>query len=215
MARTGNNARVSAFGIYGGAPTFAADLTEIADTAADLIGESVASVSALPASDNWVGRAVLVVADGITYQWLGKWVPVGRLRRRVAATASGSLSSGQTVQLFTDQTIPASPFGAGVPYTVIVKAYSAAASSSTGTLAISVLLDGVAAPVARISQQTNDNSDITVQTEAEADVDAPDTTHTVRVNLTANNAGLTVRANTPGKQDLSGAVIVLERLTSF
>lgn len=73
MARTGNNARVPALGAYGGGPTFAADLTEIAGDVADILSEGVDTESALPASGNWPNREI--TAAGVTFKWLnGKWV---------------------------------------------------------------------------------------------------------------------------------------------
>lgn len=78
MARTGDGTRIPLLGTYGGAPTFAADLTQISSDAGSLIGESVATVLALPASGNWVGRTITVTgADNsyLKYVWTGTaWV---------------------------------------------------------------------------------------------------------------------------------------------
>lgn len=89
MARTGSNARIAAFGTYSGAPTFAADLTDLSNTAASLIGETVATVAALPASGNWTGRTITVTADGLQRVWLGSWVVPGEAAADVATFASG------------------------------------------------------------------------------------------------------------------------------
>lgn len=101
MASTGDNIRNPAFHTYGGAPTFAADLTEIADTTATMIGEAVATVSALPAADNWVGRHVRVDADNSERVWTGTaWVIVGGalLVGVFGADGNGAVSSATLVR---------------------------------------------------------------------------------------------------------------------
>ena len=78
MARTGNNTRVPALGTYGGRHTFAADLTEIASDAAGIIGESVATVNALPLSGNWQGRMAFVVEHKSLYVFTAsQWRRIG------------------------------------------------------------------------------------------------------------------------------------------
>ncbi|TDW31029.1 hypothetical protein [Cryobacterium psychrophilum] len=69
MARSGNNARIPAIGNYSqaSAPKFGADLTELADDIADLIGESFDTVGALPSSGNWPGRTARVASDGLQH----------------------------------------------------------------------------------------------------------------------------------------------------
>lgn len=103
MARTGDGTRIKALGTYGGDPTFAADLTQIAGDVANLIGETVDTYANLPASDNWVGRQILVTADTVrngVYVWLGSapWLPLahvlptygGRVKRSSVAASLGS-----------------------------------------------------------------------------------------------------------------------------
>ncbi|MFC5930939.1 hypothetical protein D6T64_12155 [Cryobacterium melibiosiphilum] len=94
MARTGNNTRIAALGTYGGSPTFAADLTEIAGDAAKIIGESESTVSALPTSGNWPGRCIYVTATKALYISDGGtgWQKITGLTR--AGTHSGTTSQG-------------------------------------------------------------------------------------------------------------------------
>ena len=93
MARTGNNTQVPALGAYGGGPTFAADLTEIADDMAKIASANVATVSALPTTGNWPLRSMWVDSAKCFYVWSGAtWGPV----RPPFATASGFATSGTT-----------------------------------------------------------------------------------------------------------------------
>lgn len=92
MARTGDNARISAIGQYGGpgGATFAADLTELADDVAELIGPSVATVGALPTSGNWTGRTIFVLSNKTPYVWDGtQWSSTQRLFGRTNGMAGG------------------------------------------------------------------------------------------------------------------------------
>lgn len=102
MARTGNNSRIPILGTYGGAPTFAADLTEISSDVADLIDASVATFSALPVSGNWYGRQMRVQADNAEYVWLGtSWVRGNPVAAAVLSrnTTTLNVATGTATQL--------------------------------------------------------------------------------------------------------------------
>lgn len=56
---------------------FAADLTELAEDATGLIGETVASVTNLPAGGNWLNRTIMTEDTKILYVWRGSaWLAV-------------------------------------------------------------------------------------------------------------------------------------------
>lgn len=75
MARTGDNALVPLLGAYGGNPTFAADLTEVANNAAQAFGTSVDTYTNLPTTKNWPGRLMPARDTGAVYEWTGAgWV---------------------------------------------------------------------------------------------------------------------------------------------
>jgi hypothetical protein len=149
-----------------------------------------------------------------TFRWVG--VPKQRV---VAATASGTLAAGSTINLAPTQTIPASPFGAGVQYQVIVDAWSAASmASSTGVYFIRVQFDGaetLANHTNKTDQANGNASDITPKVHYTGIVTAPDVTHTITVIIGALNAVATVRASAAGTNDLSGINIILQRVDTF
>jgi hypothetical protein len=79
-----------------GAPSDAADLTEVAQFAADRAGESVAALANLPMSGNWDGRVITTTSDKTLHIWVGTgWVtPVQPL----TPWANLTLGSGWTNQ---------------------------------------------------------------------------------------------------------------------
>ena len=77
MARTDSNALVPVMGVYGqsGAPTFSADLTEVADDTAQLAAAEVADLASLPTTGNWMGRRIWVDSERESRWWDGTgWV---------------------------------------------------------------------------------------------------------------------------------------------
>ena len=93
MARSGNNSRIPAIGSYAqtSAPTFGTDLTELANDIAELIGESFATVGALPSVGNWPGRTALVASNGLQHVHDGtawKSAPLVQGEQRSVTTSS-------------------------------------------------------------------------------------------------------------------------------
>ena len=161
--------------------------------------------------------ADVTAQNSTTYTWYSTgWSDPRPKTRLVPATASGALGSGLTVALFGTQTIPAAPFGPGVPYTLRVRAYAAAAPSS-GALGLTVQVDGANVPVSQSNNSAGSAAgvaDITSTVIGEQQIASPNSTHTVSVILAANGSALTIRANGNG-QNIAGAVIELLPLVSF
>jgi hypothetical protein len=88
----------------------------------------------------------LCLVNGAPQMYRGKWVPLDQtLYRRVAGTATGTLASGASVNLCAAQTIPASPFGTSVGYTVDVDAVAHFTAVPAGLgLTLEIRYDGVA-----------------------------------------------------------------------
>lgn len=227
MSVTGNNTPKGdpTFASSGNSPTFAADLTAVSAYAAK-VGNRVVGTTTFRTSETAAGR----VWDGMrffdTTLWQEleyrsgtfRWVNVPKTRV-VAATASGSLGAGSTINLAPTQTIPASPFGAGVQYELIVDAWSAASmSASNGVYFVKVQFDGaetLANHNNKIDQASGNASDITPKVHFSGIVTAPDTTHTITALIGALNATATVRTSTSGTNDLSGLKITLQRVDTF
>jgi hypothetical protein len=81
----------------------------------NLIGESVLSAANLPASGNWVGRQIVVTADGTINQWSGSgWTLIGFVANypefHSKPTTSQSLTGG-SVQLVTNWGTPDKSIG--------------------------------------------------------------------------------------------------------
>lgn len=112
MARTGDNSRIPAIGVYPqtSAPTFGTDLTELADDVAQLIGETEPTVGDLPASGNWTGRTIYVQSDGRLYTWSGSaWAaPKGPFAEAAGSATSVSIAAGGSHSLAV--TFPAGRF---------------------------------------------------------------------------------------------------------
>lgn len=79
MARTGDNATDSRMGVYGGAPTFAADLTEVANNVAGIVSTLPKPISGK------IGDATVVTAN--TYLLTASYADIPGLA--VTLTASG------------------------------------------------------------------------------------------------------------------------------
>jgi hypothetical protein len=97
MARSGDGTRIPVLGKYSqsSAATFGTDLTELSDDIEELIGESEALVTDLPASGNWTGRTILVRADNTSRVWTGtQWIPIMGTYR--ATGTSGSVNAAMT-----------------------------------------------------------------------------------------------------------------------
>jgi hypothetical protein len=96
MARSGNNARIPAIGKYPQttAPTFGTDLTDLADSVANLIGESNATASALPTTGNWPGRTILVTGTNLVYTWTGSaWIITGGETPHYHGKSAGAITT--------------------------------------------------------------------------------------------------------------------------
>lgn len=227
MSVTGNNTPKGdpTFTSSGNSPTFAADLTAVSAYAAKVgnrqVGTTTQRNAEVTAGRVWDG---LVYFDTTLWQSLeykaGTWRWAGVEKERVvAATASGSLGAGSTVNLAPTQTIPASPFGAGVQYQVIVDGWSAASmAASNGVYFIKVQFDGaetLANHNNKIDQESGNASDVTPKVHYSAIVTAPDVTHTITVVIGALNAVATVRTSATGTNDLSGIKITLRRVDTW
>lgn len=136
----------------------------------------------------------------------GVWASTNKRVRRVAGTASGSLSGASWLNLAAQQVIPASPFGVGVPYSVTVLAVSNA-SLTNNTYALRVLIDGVA----NAQTQVAGTGGISLDTEAQQIISSPDATHTIDVQILSVTGTSTVATGST----ISYFVIELERADSF
>ncbi|TFC30118.1 hypothetical protein E3O55_08525 [Cryobacterium sp. MDB1-18-2] len=76
MARTGNTTRNPAMGTYSGSATFAADLTDLSQSVAGIVGEEVGVFSDLPLDGAMIGRSIYVRAAKRSFNWTGTtWAP--------------------------------------------------------------------------------------------------------------------------------------------
>jgi len=106
MARTDDNAKVPVLGVYGqnSAPTFAQDLTEVADDMADIESAEVAALSDLPLTGNWVKRTIWVDEVGEPRYWNGsEWVRA--ISNTPAAIAHGTITDFTSVPAGGYQTV--------------------------------------------------------------------------------------------------------------
>lgn len=149
-----------------------------------------------------VGADLYVIAGG-------KWGPVAPMVRKVAATAAGSLTTAVGyINLHPDQSIPASPFGVGVPYDIIADAYVAAGAGNG--VAIRVRVDGAEAATGAFALAVNTvGLDNYARTHAVHEITNPDVAHTVNVMISAQAGPVTVRSGAA----LCGTVLTLQRRT--
>jgi hypothetical protein len=76
----------------GDVPDFGTDITDVYEHFDPLVGESAATVGALPSTGNWTGRTVWVVAESAHYVWTGStWDDQG------APESTSTLHSGLAV----------------------------------------------------------------------------------------------------------------------
>lgn len=140
-----------------------------------------------------------------------KWGSISPLVRKVTATASGTLTiAAGYIDLHGDQTIPASPFGVGVPYDIIVDAYVAAGPGNGA--AIRVRIDGAEAQTGAYSTAVNTvGIDNYPRTHAVQTITTPNVAHTVNVQIAAQGGTVTIRAGAA----LAGSIITLQRRGAF
>lgn len=136
----------------------------------------------------------------------GAWASVNKRVRRIPGTASGSLAGASWVDLAAQQTIPASPFGPGVPYAVSVLAVSNATLAGN-TYALRVLIDGAA----NAQTQVAGTGGISLDAEAQQVISNPDTTHSVAVQIQSVTGSSTVSTGAT----ISYFIIELERADTF
>jgi hypothetical protein len=139
----------------------------------------------------------------------GQWASSMKKIRTVAGTASGSLSGATWLNLAAQQTIPASPFGVGVNYSVRVYAVSNATLAGN-TYAIRVLVDG-SVPTISGQAQTAGTGGISVAAEGRQPITSPNTTHTIDVQILAVTGTATVVSGA----NISYFIIELERADAF
>lgn len=151
--------------------------------------------------------ATVLAEPGSLYESAGTtWGPRHKLVRQIAGTASGSLSGSTWLNLGPAQTIPASPFGAGVPYELSVLAVSNATLSGNA-YALRVRIDGT------VSAQAQDvgTGGVTVEVTSSDIITAPNSTHTVEVQILSLSGTATVSTGAA----ISYFVITLERAETF
>lgn len=136
----------------------------------------------------------------------GAWASTNKRVRRVAGTASGSLSGSSWLNLGPQQTIPAAPFGTDVPYSISVLAVSNA-TLSNNTYALRVLIDGAT----NAQTQVAGTGGISLDAEAQQSIATPNVTHTVDVQILSVTGASTVSTGST----ISYFIIELERADSF
>jgi hypothetical protein len=140
----------------------------------------------------------------------GDWSPRLKKIRTVAGTASGALSGSTWLNLAPQVTIPASPFGVGIAYSVRVYAISNATLSGGNTYAIRVLVDG-SLPTISGQAQAAGTGGISVDVEARQPIASPNATHTVDVQILAVTGTATVVSGA----SVSYFIVELERVDTF
>lgn len=180
---------------------------------------TTAAGGAVPFRTTTEMNAATTLADGTLGQigsalWViqgGKWGSVSPLVRTVAATASGVLAVADGyINLHPNQTIPSSPFGTGVPYDLIVDAYTAAGPGNGAAMRVRV--DGAEAQTGAYTTAINTSGiDNYPRTHAVQEITTPDVAHTVQVQIIAQIGTVTIRSGQP----LSGTIITLQRRNAF
>lgn len=205
-----------------GAPDLATDDNLVSDYAAKVGNRRVgtkAEREAAAGTDVWEGLEWYDTTQLLPYVRRSGWKlsdPFAAQVRRVPATAAGSLSSGAGyINLAAEQTIPASPFGPGVGYTINVYGYSSSGGAAASGLAVRVRVDGADADVKALGQEVSAaGADVYPSVNASHTIATPDVTHKVLVQIAATGS-VTVRTNAAGKQNISGFVISLTRDDTF
>lgn len=133
------------------------------------------------------------IDDLRTYTQLG---PVPSLVRIVAPTASGTLAS--TANLAPTQSLPAKPFGPGVPYVVHVDTSCTAVCPANSGLILNVTIDST--QIVSDTQTNAGNSSCTMQAMASTNyVISDDNAHTVGVVIGTTGAADTISASSSSR----------------
>ncbi len=163
------------------------------------------------------GQQAIALATEVTYERRGSaWIADMPKRRIVTATASGSLGAGTTVDLAPAVTIPASPFGVGIPYDLVVDVWSAAVANSGVSAAVIARVDGGNANANHYSSDMSAlaGGSIYPAVHSRTPITNPDVTHTAVGQISAVGGSIVVSA-AGGSPALSGFAVYLERVETI
>lgn len=176
-----------------------------------LIGESVPTATALPASGNWDGRTVYVIdaKSHYVYDSTGWRILLQTKWLAVPGTAFGDLPLTTTgwTNLAAPTQIPVNPFGAGVNYVVETHGFTTQTPGAGGGFAIRCMLDGATMQVGGFAQVVP-TAQTTLTTTGRSTVTTPGTAHTVSVQIGAVTTSSTVLTGAT----ISGYWVELKRL---